>query len=293
MSAQSLWHNAPELQSDAIFIADAHFMPLHLEPLPSQGKIASRALLAYFHSLLQNKAHIPSQIFLMGDIAHLLLGGIPSSIEAHKQLLDSLHQLTKHSQIWWLEGNHDFGLSHAMESMARFYPALRAVRIIPRSQQPLPLNYIHKDTAYLESKKILLAHGDIFLNKKYEMYIALMTTHFMRLSLRMLDYVTFGNLYKCVVKKVNHNTIKQGNVDIQTFAEKRIAAYNTYLHNAITQGRANKQDKIDMIIEGHFHIGKSYNGQSLYISLPSFYLNGSVFTIQSKDTNHQTHTISD
>lgn len=97
---QSLWENAPQIYKDAIFIADSHFMPLHLQPLPEQGEIVSKALLDYFKRLLENPAQMPSQIFLMGDIAHLLLGGVKSSVDTHKELLDSICNVSQVSQVW-------------------------------------------------------------------------------------------------------------------------------------------------------------------------------------------------
>lgn len=288
--AQSLWQNAPRINKDAIFIADSHFMPLHLQPLPEQGEVASKALLDYFKTLLKNPAQIPSQIFLMGDITHLLLGCVKSSVDTHKELLDSICTLSQVSQVWWFEGNHDFGLN-ALQKRAEF----SKIHFIPRSKQPLAFNYINESASHLESTKesqnVLLAHGDLFLNKKYELYIRCMQTKIMRWLLALLDSVTFGNLYTFIAKKVNHNTIRQGKTDIESFAKKRICAYNTYLQNAIKKAQALADEQIDMIIEGHFHIGKAYKGESLYISLPSFYLTRSIFSIESATSNEAKSTI--
>ncbi len=288
--AQSLWQNAPRINKDAIFIADSHFMPLHLQPLPEQGEVASKALLDYFKRLLKNPAQIPSQIFLMGDITHLLLGGVKSSVDTHKELLDSICTLSQVSQVWWFEGNHDFGLN-ALQKRAEF----SKIHFIPRSKQPLAFNYINESASHLESTKesqnILLAHGDLFLNTKYELYIRCMQTKIMRWLLALLDSVTFGNLYTFIAKKVNHNTIRQGKTDIESFAKKRICAYNAYLQNAIKKAQALADEQIDMIIEGHFHIGKAYKGESLYISLPSFYLTRSIFSIESATSNEAKSTI--
>lgn len=288
--AQSLWQNAPRINKDAIFIADSHFMPLHLQPLPKQGEVASKALLDYFKTLLKNPAQIPSQIFLMGDITHLLLGGVKSSVDTHKELLDSICTLSQVSQVWWFEGNHDFGLN-ALQKRAEF----SKIHFIPRSKQPLAFNYINESASHLESTKesqnVLLAHGDLFLNTKYELYIRLMQTKIMRWLLALLDSVTFGNLYTFIAKKVNHNTIRQGKTDIESFAKKRICAYNAYLQNAIKKAQALADEQIDMIIEGHFHIGKAYKGESLYISLPSFYLTRSIFSIESATSNEAKSTI--
>ena len=289
--AQSLWQNAPRINKDAIFIADSHFMPLHLQPLPKQGEVASKALLDYFKTLLKNPAQIPSQIFLMGDITHLLLGCVKSSVDTHKELLDSICTLSQVSQVWWFEGNHDFGLN-ALQKRAEF----SKIHFIPRSKQPLAFNYINESASHLESTKaksqnVLLAHGDLFLNTKYELYIRLMQTKIMRWLLALLDSVTFGNLYTFIAKKVNHNTIRQGKTDIESFAKKRICAYNAYLQNAIKKAQALADEQIDMIIEGHFHIGKAYKGESLYISLPSFYLTRSIFSIESATSNEAKSTI--
>ena len=288
--AQSLWQNAPQIHKDAIFIADSHFMPLHLQPLPEQGEVASKALLDYFKRLLKNPAQIPSQIFLMGDITHLLLGCVKSSVDTHKELLDSICTLSQVSQVWWFEGNHDFELN-ALQKRAEF----SKIHFIPRSKQPLAFNYINESASHLESTKesqnVLLAHGDLFLNTKYELYIRLMQTKIMRWLLALLDSVTFGNLYTFIAKKVNHNTIRQGKTDIESFAKKRICAYNAYLQNAIKKAQALADEQIDMIIEGHFHIGKAYKGESLYISLPSFYLTRSIFSIESATSNEAKSTI--
>lgn len=287
---QSLWENAPQIHKDAIFIADSHFMPLHLQPLPEQGEVASKALLDYFKRLLKNPAQMPSQIFLMGDIAHLLLGGVKSSVDTHKELLDSICTLSQVSQVWWFEGNHDFGLN-ALQKRGEF----SKIHFIPRSKQPLAFSYINESASHLESAKesqnVLLAHGDLFLNTKYELYIRCMQTKIMRWILTLLDSVTFGNLYTFIAKKVNHNTIRQGKTDIESFAKKRICAYNAYLQNVIKKAQALADEQIDMIIEGHFHIGKAYKGESLYISLPSFYLTRSIFSIESATSNEAKSTI--
>lgn len=288
--AQSLWQNAPQIHKDAIFIADSHFMPLHLQPLPEQGEVASKALLDYFKRLLKNPAQMPSQIFLMGDITHLLLGCVKSSIDTHKELLDSICTLSQVSQVWWFEGNHDFGLSH-LQKKAEF----SKIHFVPRSKQPLAFSYINESASHLESTKesqnVLLAHGDLFLNKKYELYIRCMQTKIMRWLLALLDSVTFGNLYTFITKKVNHKAIRQGRAEIESFAKKRICAYNAYLQNAIKKAQALADEQIDMIIEGHFHIGKAYKGGSLYISLPSFYLTRSIFSIESATSNEAKSTI--
>lgn len=260
----------PRIESDAIFIADSHFVPLEKSANP-QSKEASQKLIAYFESLLSQKAPIPSQMFLMGDIAHLLIGGITSSHKMNAKLLSYIESLSAKSQIWWFEGNHDFHLN----ALKKAYPHLR-IHIIPRKQQPKAFYYMHGHS----KKHIFLAHGDIFLNKKYEYYICAMHTQCVQFLIRMLDIVTFGNLYIFVADKVNRKHIKNGDIPIVPFAQKRIKAYYDYAQKSMCAP--------DAIIEGHFHIGRTYKDDKTkitYISLPSFYINRSILNIESLITH--------
>lgn len=300
---RALWEGADSINTDAIFIADAHFIPPQDTPAldsvansmadsasnsiadsmldcapdsiqNTQSNKAAKALLSLLQNLLDNPKNTPSQVFLMGDIAHLLLGGVNTSIKYNHTLLALIESISQRTQVWWFEGNHDFGLCALSGAYAHY---LKHVKIIPRTQQPLPFIYMHNNT----QKRVLLAHGDIFLNTKYELYIRLMNASFTRFVLHMLDSVTFGNLYRYVVKKVNHNVIKEGKVAIAPFAQRRISAYKAFVQK-YTHNAYDVPNMVDMIIEGHFHIGKTYNhNDTLYISLPSFYLSRSIFGIES------------
>lgn len=250
------------LNSDAIFIADSHFKG------DDSTDSSSKALLDYFDTLLTS-TNMPSQIFLMGDIANLLLGALDSSIAHNKALLEHIALLSQRAEVWWLEGNHDFYLNALQNSY------LSQVRIVSRKHQPLC--FTHKDS----QRHIFLAHGDIFLPKKYELYIGTMTSKCMQYALKWLDYVTFGKLYNVIVRKVNNKIINIGNMDIIDFANKRILAYKHYMQN---NAKSHKCADNIVIIEGHFHIGQSYvepQSGALYIALPSFYVNRSIFSIES------------
>lgn len=268
-SPSTFWENAPLIHNDAIFIADAHFMP-STPSLSEQSKEASQALLDYFKYLLSAPQTIPSQIFLMGDIAHLLLGGVDSSYKANQNLLSLIESLSKQSQIWWFEGNHDFTLSAFKK------PFLEHIHIITRTQQPKAFCFKYGHI----KKRILLAHGDIFLHTKYELYIRLMHTRFIRALMYLLDNVTFGNLYTYIIAKVNQKNIRVGKIEMSAFAPLRVNAYTKYMQKSL-KGADSSVLAFDAIIEGHFHIGQTYNNGILYVSLPSFYVNRSIFAIKS------------
>lgn len=202
-----------QIYNDAIFIADSH----------TQN---NRDALIF---KLENLSNIPSQIFLLGDIANLLVGGIKSSVESNINLINSLHRLSQQSQIIYFEGNHDFNLE----------PILPNIIKIPRISQPVMAN--HKNI------KILLAHGDLFLDKTYEAYIRILTSKKTIAILRVLDFITCGRLYSAIRKKVEIKKIRFPQ-DIDSLLNHRINTYSNYLksHNL----------DIDMVIEGHFHMGR-------------------------------------
>lgn len=266
------WEQAPCINSDAVFIADAHFVPLDLAQ-NKHSESASKALLDFFDEIFNIQTNIPSQIFLMGDIAHLLLGTIPSSHKTNQMLLKKIESLSLLTQIWWFEGNHDFRLDALYEN----HPFLHNIRIIPRTHQPKAFTYKCQN----QCKLVLLAHGDIFLNKKYEAYIRFMNAKITGLFLLLLDKITFGKLYAYAIKKVNRKDIKLGKADIVTFSSRRIKDY----HNFICRYTKDTNDTktFDAVIEGHFHIGKTHKNKDnvLYISLPSFYIGKSILNVES------------
>lgn len=270
MKKTSLWENAPCINNDAIFIADSHFIGTD-STIPQ-----NLALLECLQSLVQTP---PSQVFLMGDIAHVLVGSLTSSLKANKPLLDTLNLLDKLTQIWWFEGNHDFCLS-PLKNM------LPNTHFIPRIHQPMAFHYEHK--------KALLAHGDIFLNFQYECYIRTLTSPIATSCLKLLDKISFGSLYDFIARGINRKSIRAGHTNLESFASKRIATYQNFLSrltienlkDGILNQASDTSDNSDaipnIIIEGHFHLGQSiHSNKTIYISLPSFYVTGSIFKIES------------
>lgn len=218
-----------ELNDDVIFIADSH------------TKDNDTSLI----SMLQSLNPLPSQIVLLGDISHILVGNLKLSLESNKSLIDTLERLSKQTKIIYFEGNHDFNLSNAFSNIIT----------IPRCKQPL--------LARFRDKNILLSHGDLFLDKKYEIYIKALTSKPISYVLQALSLLSFGKLYRLI-----HNLVQEKKItyayNIKHLVESRIEAYKKYinLHNI----------QVDIVIEGHFHIGKIMQDSSFsYIAMPSFY----------------------
>ncbi|MGX3011234.1 metallophosphoesterase [Helicobacter sp. 23-1044] len=254
-----------EIQNDAIFIADSHTQ------ISAQN---TRDSLILALQKMCDSHHAPSQIFLLGDISNILVGNLKSSVKSNETLLNAIDSLSKKAQVIYFAGNHDFNLEGILPN----------VRKIPRKNQPL--------LAKFGKKCVLIAHGDIFLDKKYEIYIKILSAKITGKILQIADFATFGWLYRFIEKKVQNKKIRflRGDSAIYELIRRRIKCYQTY---------AKSQNlNIDLIIEGHFHLGKIVDftldsannadfatSQNLadsalkYIALPAFLQENSAFKI--------------
>ncbi|WP_147277893.1 hypothetical protein [Helicobacter fennelliae] len=258
----------PSIIPGAVFIADSHFIPTHKSNSLqanfddsyhfTQTKIWQGDLLSLLAYLELNP---PPQVFLMGDIAHLFIGHIQSSIKKHRLFIESINALSLKTQVFYFEGNHDFGIDMCV------FPR---VKIYPRSLQPAHFMF--------ESSNFLIAHGDCFISKSYECYIHLMSASFVLSCFKILDILTCGYLYTYIERKINARRIKNMPLcgeKLEKFAKERFAKYQQYATNKGISC-------LSGVIEGHFHIGEIYKN---YISLPSFYCSKRVFIIESSKKN--------
>lgn len=231
----------PTIRENAIFIADAHFHP-H-DP---------RAF-ALLEKWLENP---PSQVFLMGDIFHLLIGHIPTSLKAHRDLLELLHALSLKTEVFYFEGNHDFALPQSL---------LPHIKLYPKALQPALFRF--------QDKRILLSHGDIFISKTYSLYAHTLNHPLTLTLLRLLDYLTLGTLYSSLAKKVLQKPIKSL-PDIPHFAQKRLSLYRHYakhFHPAPLE--------FDCVIEGHFHTTIQTPS---YLAIPSYHCHQKLLQLGAK-----------
>ena len=219
---------------------------------PYPRYIGENGLLGLLEHLI---ASPPAQIFLMGDIAHLLIGHLPSSTKQHRDFLAIINKLARLCEVVYFEGNHDFGLDSAL------FPN---VRIYPRSLQPAVFMY--------NDKCLFLSHGDYFIGTLYEAYIRTMNAPLTLSLLKLLDILSVGYLYNAITARINAKQIYNMSMPDEVFrwfANKRMQSYKQYakrLGISIPFG----------VIEGHFHIGMMTKN---FIALPSFYCNQRIFVL--------------
>ncbi len=219
------------VKEDSIFVADSHYN-------------SNRQELRQFLLQIKSGEIKTNQLFLMGDIFDFLSNEISYFKEQNKEIINFINELSKKIEIIYLEGNHDFNLQ-------KLFPN---ILVIPRQKQPFICNY--------KDKKIALAHGDIFMNFKYNLFTKIIRNKLILVFLNIIDKNNW------LTKKIN-NWLLEKNIfnkctDFEKFAKKRKTFYSK---------------NIDIIIEGHFHYGKQYEN---YINIPSLACDKQYFIIKDK-----------
>jgi UDP-2,3-diacylglucosamine hydrolase len=207
------------IDKSAIFIADSHYNSNRTE------------LLNVLQSIQSEKIKT-NQIFLMGDNFDFLCDGITYFIEQNKEVIDFINDLSVTKEIIYLEGNHDFNLSTLFPN----------VLVISRDFQPLICEY--------ENKKIALSHGDIFMNKSYEIFTSIVRSRATAFFFNLFD------INQILSKKLN-----------AWLLQKHLYSYHKDFDQTMTKrSKSYEKYNVDFIIEGHFHQDRS---QGKYINLPS------------------------
>ena len=208
------------IKDDAIFVADAHFNKKNREFLTFLKKVESNEI-------------ITTQLFLMGDIFDFISGESRYFIKQNIEVINLLNKLSNEIEIIYLEGNHDYNLKTVFPN----------IKVIKRENQPLVAKY--------EDKTVSLAHGDNFINWKYDLYCKFIrNTIFLRfMNFIDINFFISKKIEEALVKKNICHTIK----NFEHIVSKRVKNYDA-----------------DIIIEGHYHQGNSYFlDEKMYINVPS------------------------
>ncbi len=226
------------IEDGAIFVADAHVRD-------------GREEFFEFLQQIKSKKIKTTQLFLMGDIFDLLVGGVRYTLNYNKKYIDLINELSKEIQIYYFEGNHDF-------SLKKIFPN---IVIFPIEKQPV--KFKHRED------KILLCHGDIVTPLIYKVYTKFIRNKMVLYIASFFDTVCGG----CIVKKI---------IDGQK--NKLLCRKIENFEDIICQ-RMRKLDIKDIkyFIEGHFHQNREFDClEKKYINLPSFACNKSFFIVQSQ-----------
>lgn len=182
---------------------------------------------------IQNKEIETSQIFLMGDMIDFISGESKYFIKENKEVIDILNELSSYIEIIYLEGNHDYNLK-------KLFPL---IKVYSRDEQPLMAKY--------KDKTVGLSHGDNFINWHYDLYCKVIRNSLLLKFLNLIDFNYF------ISKRIEEALLK-----------KNICHKMDYFENIVNKRKNNY--KTDIIIEGHYHQGKTFEfDNQKYVNIPS------------------------
>lgn len=224
------------IQEGALFIADAH------------DTMQRRFFLDFLHDIQQNP---PPQLFLMGDMFDLLVGGIVYRVSKYQHYIDLINALSQRCEIFYFEGNHDFNLS----------PLFLHVKVIPIEHQPLSCKLP-------DGKICLLSHGDRYGGKLHSLYTALIRNKGMLKVLGFIDILLRGAISTKIEVNQRKKNLCKKIVNFEDIIKAKLQHYPL--------------DGVDYVVEGHYHQGNIFVMNSVkYINFTSFACNQSYFCVQS------------
>ncbi|HIQ50894.1 MAG TPA: UDP-2,3-diacylglucosamine diphosphatase [Nautiliaceae bacterium] len=151
------------IKNNAVLIADVHY------------KKGNKEFLDLLQKWINNP---PSQLFLLGDIFHLLLP-FDYLIEYNKEAISLINELSNKTQIFYTYGNHDFGIDY----------------IFP--------NVTFCDAFVDKKKAIFLTHGDLTANDFfYKLYAKIIRNDFFFKTIHFLSFNFINNwLFNKILQK--------------------------------------------------------------------------------------------
>jgi UDP-2,3-diacylglucosamine hydrolase len=192
----------------------------------------NQEFLIFLNKLLKKEIKT-TQLFLMGDMFDFISSESKYFVKRNQELIDIINKLSNNIEIIYLEGNHDYNMKSLFTN----------VTVYAREEQPLKAKY--------GQKSVSLSHGDNFTPWNYNLYCKIIRNNSFLVFLNLIDFNNF------ISKRIYYRLIKKNICSLMDnfneFAKRRIQNYSS-----------------DIIIEGHFHQGKSFQfNNQLYVNIPS------------------------
>ena len=184
MQIQAYLKSHTFLKDGAVFIADSHYS--------SQNRSLYNLLLK-----IKNEEIKTNQIFLVGDIFHLLLP-FKFLIQYNKDVIMLINELAKTKEIYYFEGNHDFCLDGIFEN----------VKVLKE----------------LKSDSICINHGDIYIKDRfYIFYTKFIRNRFIMnlVNFFSLNFINNWMFKKLLVKKIKCDKMK----NFENLAKYKLTQY--------------------------------------------------------------------
>ncbi len=223
-----------ELKDGAVFISDCH---------------ENEKRRFFWQFLCEIEKQKPSQLFLMGDIFDLFIGGVSASEDFASPYVKKLESLANKFEIYYFEGNHDFNLSSYFSN----------VKVFSLSSQPMLFKSPHGG--------VLLSHGDFCSGLGYKIYTKIIRNKSVLKALNFLN----KHLNDAISKAILQNQYKKNLC-------KKISNFKTLISKKLWHYPLKD---VKFIFEGHYHQDKSFNYKDLiYQNFSSFSCDKSYFVVQ-------------
>jgi UDP-2,3-diacylglucosamine hydrolase len=226
-----------KLQEGAILIADAHYSNEYPQ-------------FYGFLKAIDSEKIKTKQLILMGDMFELLFGVIEQTHTDNIKEIALINKLSKHIEIIYFEGNHDFGLQNIFPN----------ITVFPLQQQPQITEF--------NGQRVQLSHGDTNTPLGYQVYTKLIRNPLILFMIGLVDKLCVH----CIISWLKRR------------GEKKDPCYKIKGFKEIIYKRLKgvESENIDVVIEGHFHQDLSFTLYGFdYINLASFACNQKYFTVQS------------
>ena len=189
MNLQQYLKSPTFLKDGAVFIADSHYS--------KQNQDLKKLLLKIKSNEIKT-----SQIFLVGDIFHLLLD-FEYLKKYNQDVINIINELSLNKEIYYFEGNHDFCLEGIFD---------KNVKVLKE----------------LKKDGVCINHGDIYIKDKFYRFY----TNFIRnkFIMNIVNIITFNFVNNWMFKKILSKKIRCDKMKVfKQMAEYKISQYNCNL----------------------------------------------------------------
>ncbi|ACM92975.1 metallophosphoesterase [Nautilia profundicola AmH] len=221
MKSEKLKVKNIELKNGAVIIADVHYRKGDTE------------FLILLKKWIKNP---PPQVFLLGDIFHLLLP-FKYLVKYNKEAVELINILATKTEVYYTPGNHDFNIKKVFPEVTVF------------------------DAFYDEKKNVFLTHGDLTdSDLSYKIYVSVIRNRTFNVFLNFFSLNFLNNwLFKKILqKKIDCTKIKN--------FEKKIKEKTKKLdYDIIIEGHYHQNEIL------HFH-DKTYISLPAFVCTKSYIL---------------------
>ena len=209
------------LKNGAVFVADVHY------------KKGDKDFLNLLRLWIKSP---PPQVFLLGDIFHLLLP-FEFLIRENSEAIELINTLSKKTEVFYTPGNHDFNISS----------------IFP--------NVTVSDAFVDKEKSIFLTHGDLTdRDIFYKLYVGIIRNY---LGNRLLNLLTLNFTNNWLFKKILRKKIKCNK--IEEFKEKVFLKTADINYKNVIEGHYHQNRFFDFEDKAYFNLGAFVCDKKYYV----------------------------